>query len=331
MRLHEAASRYVEVLESWGRRHSTLVSYGLALRQLAAWLLARGVIDTQAVTPRHLRSFGAALLTHRYRRSHAEGALEKPLSPSTRYNRLNHLRHFFGWLTKEGITLTDASSGLPLGFHGRGLPAGVLTEDEAERLLSAPPGTTLGMRDRAVLELFYSSGLRRAELSALDLSDVDLSARLVFVRCGKGGKARVVPLGQSAESAIARYLKESRPYLLNNPSTALFLGARGLGRGKRLKGSGLGDLVKQAARAAGIERRVTTHTLRHSFATHLLRGGAGIRHVQEMLGHSRIDTTEIYTHVAIPDLLKIHARCHPRGGQKRPRSPERPDPRFPAA
>jgi integrase/recombinase XerD len=314
VRIHEAASRYVKVLESWGRRRSTLVSYGLALRQLAAWLLAQGVIDTQTVTPRHLRSFGVALLAHRYRRSHAEGAREKPLVSSTRYNRLNHIRHFFGWLTTEGITLTDASSGLELGFHGRGLPASVLTEDEAERLLSAPPETTLGMRDRAVLELFYSSGLRRGELSALDLSDVDLSARLVFVRCGKGGKDRVVPLGQSAETAIARYLKESRPHLLNNPSTALFLGAKGRGRGKRLKGCGLGDLVKQAARAAGIERHVTTHTLRHSFATHLLRGGAGVRHVQEMLGHSRIDTTEVYTHVAIPDLLEVHARCHPRGG-----------------
>jgi integrase/recombinase XerD len=317
MKLHEAASRYVEVLESRGRRPSTLVSYGIALRQLAAWLLSRGVFETQSVTPRHLRSFAAALLAHRYRRSHAPGAPEKPLVPSTRYNRLNHIRHFFGWLTEEGITLTDASCGLPLGFHGRALPASVLTEDEAERLLSTPKETTLGRRDRAVLELFYSSGLRCGELSALDLPDVDLSARLVFVRCGKGGKDRVVPLGQRAEEAIARYVKESRPLLLRSPGTAaLFLGERGRGRGKRLKRYGLADLVNQAARAAGIERRVTTHTLRHSFATHLLRGGAGVRHVQEMLGHSRIDTTEVYTHVAIPDLLQVHARCHPRGGEK---------------
>jgi integrase/recombinase XerD len=330
VRLHEAAEHYVKVLESWGRSRSTLVSYDLALRQLAAWLLAQGVIDTQAVTPRHLRSFGAALLTHRYKRSNAQGAVEKPLASSTRYNRLNHIRHFFGWLTKEGITLTDASSGLELGFCGRGLPVGVLTEDEAQRLLSAPPQTILGLRNRAVLELFYSSGLRRGELSALDLSDVDLSARLVFVRCGKGGKARLVPLGQSAQSAITRYLKESRPDLQNNPSTAaLFLGSKGVGCGKRLKGCGIGDLVKQAAKATGIERRVTTHTLRHSFATHLLRGGAGIRHVQEMLGHSRIDTTEVYTHVAIPDLLKVHARCHPRGGEEKSRGPARSC--FPAA
>ncbi len=319
MKLTAAITRYLSALESWGRRPSTMTSYRGALGQLAAWLAEREVADVERVTPDHLRAFSADLARYRYRRSHAQGAPLKALALTTRYNRLDHVRHLFAWLVRDGLTLTDAVAGLPLGRCKRPLPSNVLSEGEAARLLAAPdPTSFLGIRDRAVLELLYSSGLRVAELSALDLTDVDLAAGLVLVRRGKGEKSRVVPLGQRAADSIALYLRQVRPRFLTRPGvTALFVGSQSLGHGKRLRPGGIQDRIHLAAQTAGIERQVTAHTLRHSLATHLLRAGAGIRHVQEILGHSRIDTTEIYTHVAITDLAAVHARSHPRGRARR--------------
>ena len=318
MRLAEAIHAFENLLRSRGRRPSTIVSYSIALRQLARFLAERGTFDVASVSPEDLRDFGAALARHRYRRTAAQNVPARPLAASTRYNRLDHLRGFFAWLGREGVIETDPAAALPLGSPGKALPANVLTEEEAARLLAAPPASTpLGLRDRALLELFYSTGLRIGEVSALDLADVDLSAELVFVRSGKGDRQRVVPLGRTAAAAIARYVSQARSPLVRSPGiTALFIGARGRGNGMRLKPCGIEDRVHQAANAAGIERRVTAHTLRHSFATHLLRAGAGIRHVQEILGHSRIDTTEIYTHVVISDLAAVHGRCHPRGRRR---------------
>jgi site-specific recombinase XerD len=188
-------------------------------------------------------------------------------------------------------------------------------------LLNAPdPGLLVGIRDRAVLELLYSTGLRRAEIVALDLTDVDLTDCIVIVRSGKGGKDRIVPLGETAAEALVNYLTKARSMFLKHPGvTALLLGRRN-GRhpgGQRLGPGSILDIVKRAALRSEIGKRITPHMFRHSFATHLLRAGADLRHVQEMLGHNRIDTTETYTHLDVTDLSAAHAKAHPRGKERR--------------
>jgi len=174
--------------------------------------------------------------------------------------------------------------------------------------------TPVGIRNRAIVETFYSTGLRRDELRMLDITDVAISERLVEVRHGKGGRTRTVPLGATASAAITRYVENVRPKLaVRRDEKALFIWATAGKRGSRLSRTQIHRIFAEARAAAGIERRVTPHTLRHSFATHLLRAGADLRHVQELLGHARIDTTEIYTHLTIDDLIAAHGRTHPRG------------------
>jgi integrase/recombinase XerD len=174
--------------------------------------------------------------------------------------------------------------------------------------------TTTGLRDRALFELLYSTGLRCAEVTALDLADVDLTDGVVFVRKGKGAKQRLVPSGAAAVEAVKQYLIFARPLLLAHPHVqALFVIGHSRGKGTRLGKGGIRCAIERAARAANITRRVTPHTFGHSFATHLLRAGADLRHVQELLGHSRIDATERYTHLDVDDLAVAHARSHPRG------------------
>jgi site-specific recombinase XerD len=186
-------------------------------------------------------------------------------------------------------------------------------------LIEAPDvETTTGLRDRALFELMYSAGLRCAEVSALDLVDVDLAEGVVFVRNGKGAKQRLVPIGASAVEAVKRYLVFGRPLLLAHPHVqALFVVGRSRGKGTRLGKGGIRGVIERAVRAANLTHRVTPHTFRHSFATHLLRAGADLRHVQDLLGHSRIDATERYTHLDVGDLAAAHARAHPRGRKRK--------------
>jgi len=163
----------------------------------------------------------------------------------------------------------------------------------------------------------YSTGLRCAEVSALDLNDVDLTDGLVFVRYAKGAKQRIVPIGESAIEAVKRYVTFARPLIAKHPRVqALFLIGKCRGKGTRLMKGGIMWTIQKRAREAGITKRVTPHTFRHSFATHLLRAGADLRHVQELLGHIRIDTTECYTHLEVSDLTEAHLRSHPAGKRK---------------
>jgi integrase/recombinase XerD len=161
-----------------------------------------------------------------------------------------------------------------------------------------------------MLELFYSTGLRVSEVTALDVADVDLADAVLAVRRGKGGKGRRIPVGAAACQWVGRYLRDARPQLVRKPSERhLFLSTRGhpLSRGDVAK------IFRTIVRAAGLRIRVTPHTMRHTFATHMLRGKASLRHVQEMLGHALLSTTQIYTRVDISDLKDVHRRCHPRG------------------
>ncbi len=233
---------------------------------------------------------------------------EAGLSPRSVARHLSAIRHFHRFLWREGQASRDPTAHLESPRPWRRLP-GVLSSEEVARLLAIPqPKTPQGLRNGAMLELMYASGLRVSELVGLRLSDLDFAVGIVHV-LGKGDKERLVPLGEAAAMSLRAYLERGRPELeRRRPSPHLFIGRHG----HRLTRQMFWQIFKGAARAAGIVKRVTPHTLRHSFATHLLENGADLRSVQTMLGHADIGTTEIYTHVSRAHLKAIYDKCHPR-------------------
>ena len=234
---------------------------------------------------------------------------EAGLNPRSVARHLSAIRQFHRFLVREGLAAEDPTAHLESPRPWRRLP-GVLSGEEVERLLTPRPLTTpQAVRDRAMLEVLYASGLRVSELVGLRLSDLDLHIGVVHV-LGKGNKERLVPLGDAAMESLRTYLAQGRPRLeKGRASPHLFLGRHGRGLTRQMFWILLGRYV----RAAGITKRVTPHTLRHSFATHLLERGADLRIVQLMLGHADIGTTQIYTHVSRARLKAIHAKYHPRG------------------
>jgi integrase/recombinase XerD len=285
------------------------------LPRLFAFLHAKHVCDVRQIDEAHLVRFAREL-----------GRAPRPrggaLSLSSRSTYLATLKGFFAFLERRGLILRNPALVLELP-RARRLPRNVLSEREARRLVNAPfPGSTLGRRDRAILELLYGSGIRVGECERLDTTDLDLSSGTLLIRNGKGRKDRVVPLTERAAKALAFYLTEPRPTLVCRVSPpALFL-ARG---GRRLKRGSLEKLVRVHGKQAGIAPRVTPHAMRHACATHLVRGGADVRHVQALLGHGSLNTTARYTRVAITDLRAVIERAHPREkNEKRPlRGPKR--------
>lgn len=312
--------RYLRARGSQGLSPRTLRLQGIHITAFLDWLEGEGITGLRRVAPEHLNGYQRHLAVLRYRRSKTEGAPKKPLASRTRYDKLAAVRRFFRWLVSERLLLADPSAALDLGSRLRFTPANVLTEAEVMALLEAPDtATPIGLRDRALLELLYSSGLRRAEVAALDAADVDFAAGTVLVVCGKGGRSRVVPLGERAGEVLRRYVETARPRFVRRPGvTALFLAAQHCGQtGNRLSAASIKLRVRLLAENADLARPVTPHALRHGLATHLLRAGASLRHVQAILGHARIDTTEAYTHLVIEDLARVHARSHPRARKKR--------------
>jgi integrase/recombinase XerD len=231
---------------------------------------------------------------------------DRGFSAATVRRRLAAVRAFLKHRAREGAR-PDAGRTVALPRLGRRLPE-PLTRAEAERIVTRPDATPRGLRDRAMLELLYGAGLRVSELVALRVSDIDLDEGLV--RCtGKGAKQRVVPMGRRATEAIRIYISRGRPYLGRlQRGDILFLNHRGQG----ITRQAVFQLVREHARAAGIPHTVTPHTLRHSFATHLIEGGCDLRSVQEMLGHASIETTQVYTHVSPEHVRRAYFRAHPR-------------------
>jgi integrase/recombinase XerD len=283
------------------------------LGQLLAWLETRGVTTAQRVTPLILEEYLAHL---RSRVTDYHRSAPSPLSVKTLAAEASVLRSFFAWLVRRRVLLFNPAEGLVLGDRTEPLPKTVLTESEVQALLAAPGRDAVGLRDRALLETLYSTGLRRAELCGLDLYDLDSASELVRVRQGKGRKDRYVPVGVHALEALRRYLHQARPDLVASPKEpALFVASI---TGRRLGRQTLNLIVRKHAAAAGLGKRVTPHVLRHTCATHLLQGGADLRHVQAILGHASIATTQIYTRVAVEDLAAVHRRHHPRRRLKIP-------------
>jgi integrase/recombinase XerD len=236
------------------------------------------------------------------------------LAPASVARRLAAIRSWVGFLLREGAVSVDPMLDIAPARLPRRLPA-VLTVDEVERVLAQPRGDgPQVLRDRAVLEMLYAAGLRVSELVGLDVGDVHLDIEVV--RCfGKGSKERVVPVGSQAVRAVQRYLAHARPVLAGRrPTGALFLNRRG----GRLTRQSVWTLLKTCAARAGLQKPIHPHTLRHSFATHLLDGGADLRAVQEMLGHASVTTTQLYTHLTRSRLRDVYRRAHPRDRMKIP-------------
>jgi integrase/recombinase XerD len=278
-----------------GLSHNTLQSYRYDLGQLAVEqrgagsdLLAAGREDLLRFLARQLRA----------------GRSPRSLS---RY--LSGFRQFYRWLLREGRIREDPTALIESPKLGRGLPK-ALSEQQVTGLLEAPPvETPLGLRDRTMLELMYASGLRVSELVGLELGNVNLNQGVVRIM-GKGGKERLVPLGEEAMSWLQRYLCEARPELMGGLSSPfVFVTARKSGMTRQA----FWYAVRKHALTAGIDRKVSPHMLRHSFATHLLNHGADLRVVQLLLGHSDLSTTQIYTHIAREGLKQLHSKHHPRG------------------
>jgi integrase/recombinase XerD len=271
-------------------------------------LREKGVDDIRAVTEEHIVSFFTLLKT----RKSARGGL---LSTSTQSSFASAVKRFFRFLDRRSLILHNPAEHIRLP-RARRLPPFVPTPKQVERLLELPPSeSAIGMRDRALLETFYGTGVRMGECRAIDVDDVDLQKRTLFVRSGKGRKDRVLPIPRKTLRALDRYIRTGRPVLLHDPKQrALFLNRIGGRIGEIM----LGRIVRDYGAAAGIPR-LHAHSLRHACATHLLQGGADIAHVQKILGHSQISTTAEYVKVAIGDLKKVVEKKHPREKQYRRR------------
>ncbi|MFA6174457.1 MAG: site-specific tyrosine recombinase XerD [Kiritimatiellales bacterium] len=278
-----------------GLSPNTRAAYADDIKRFLDWLAEKGVRSINEVTRKQILDH---LLAEK-----ARGLAANSLS-----RHLVSLKIFFRYLAQEGLLSINVAETMESPKVWTMLPS-VLTPKEIDRLFAAPDLTTpLGIRNRAVLELFYASGLRVSELAGLQLHDLHFDEH--FLRCiGKGRKERVVPVGKDAIEKIKQYIKEVRPKLTPGPpEQTVFLSSRHQPMSRKT----IWDMIKKCARAAGITKTIYPHTLRHSFASHLLANGAPLRIIQEMLGHADIATTQIYTHVD-PDRLKgVHRQFHPR-------------------
>jgi integrase/recombinase XerD len=243
----------------------------------------------------------------------AKGGERPPASPATIHRKSACLRSFYRHLRRDGLLERDPTATLSTPRRSRKLPQ-VLTRGDVEKLLSQPSGTEpAALRDRALLELMYACGLRASEAIGLELMDVDIQEGVLRAR-GKGSKERVVPIGQAALRALRIYLERGRPGLVKgSPEAHLFVNFRG----GQLTRQGLYKIVRRHALTAGLADRMSPHTLRHTFATHLLAGGCDLRSVQEMLGHADVATTQLYTHLSSERLKDVYFRAHPRANIKR--------------
>jgi integrase/recombinase XerC len=274
----------------------TSTNYARDLRALAEYMERGSLTDWGKVDSQHVRVFAA--------RAHAGG-----LSPRSVQRRLSAVRGFFNYLLRERIVASNPAMDIRAPKAAKRLP-GTLDVDQLDQLLDIPPEDALAVRDKAIMELFYSSGLRLDELVGLDLPQLDLADRTVRV-LGKGRKTRIVPVGRKAEAALRVWLRE-RVALADTDETAVFVGKSG----SRLKHRAIQLRIAYWARRKGLPSHVHPHLFRHSFATHLLESSKDLRGVQELLGHADISTTQIYTHLDFAHLARTYDASHPRAKRK---------------
>lgn len=293
-RQHLAVIRYAS---------ETIKRYIYFLNRFFAWLEAQGITAIGGVTKEHIQDYQ----THLYETVNSRG---EPNSVFHQNNTLKALKGFFSYLAEQNYLVSDPSRDVSYARTPKRLPRSILTGPEAKKIVHAPnTKTATGYRDRAIIEVFYSTGIRRNELISLELSDVDYHEGLVRVNSGKGNKDRVVPIGKIACRYIENYVKGVRPMLVKDPTdNHLFLTINGT----KISENRVWQLIKTYSKKTKIKKNITTHTFRHTCATLMLKNKANIRHIQELLGHSSLEATQVYTRVSITDLKEVHSKCHPR-------------------
>lgn len=323
------AERFDEWLAAINYSPKTRVNYLRDVKGFIGWLAdSTSVSSIVEVTPAQLQQYQMAI--YNYERSVERSVVpasagspskdrlkaelqteKKRLAVGTQACRLAAVRKFFSWLAAEQQIAYNPASALQPPKQPQRLPTNILTRGEAKRLIeSTPTGKPRDIRDRAILDVLYSTGIRRAELIGLTIYDVDFDNATLRIERGKGGATRIVPLTESARSALKLYLEEARGvFARETTQTRLFVSSRS---GGPLDDADIVRIVEKAARRAKIKKHITPHTLRHTCATHLLKGKADIRQIQKLLGHRRLSSTEVYTHVEISDLREVISRCHPR-------------------
>ena len=297
---------FLETLASLkGASPHTVKAYAEDLRQFVGFAETRGVTDAGAVDAKLLRAY-------------LQQMQEAQLARASRARKTASLRSFFAYLTRQGVLPQSPAVGLRTVRQEKRLPK-FLRADEIESLMAAPDQSALGLRDQALLETLYASGMRAGELVSLRLADLDLEAGVARVT-GKGGKERITLLGRHARAALSAYLREGRPVL--STQQAHDTGAVFLNRyGRAISDRGVRKLFTRYCDKAALHLKITPHVLRHSFATHLLSNGADLREVQELLGHSSVGTTQIYTHVTTEHLRAAYAKAHPRARKHKEEPP----------
>jgi len=280
-----------------GLAKNTVEAYSRDLVGMADFLAARGVASWEDVEATHLRAYFSSLRA-------------KGLSPRSVARHVVSLRRFYNFLETEELIGANPTPSFQLTASARKLPQTLSLEDVRKLLAQPNPLEVLGARDQAMLELLYATGLRVSELIGLQMHQIDFQGDFLTVK-GKGSKVRAVPFGKWARQKLLSYINDVRPRLSKGKAIGVVFMNRS---GRALTRQGFWKMIRGHALAAGVEKRVTPHTLRHSFATHLLEGGADLRSVQSMLGHADISTTQIYTHVSGARLKEAHRRFHPREG-----------------
>ena len=296
--------RFLQWRETRNYSQRTLNSLRVNLRSFLLWAEPRDLRESARVTRPIIESYQRHLW--RYRKDN-----DQPLGIGTQRNRLNALKDFFSWLCRQNLLPANPASDLELPRSVHRLPQQALSSDELSRIFNVPDiSDPLGLRDRALLELLYATGLRRGEAAKLRVDEIDFNRGVLFVNQGKGKKDRYVPIGGRAIEWLNRYLDQARPRLvLGESQKALFISSYG----EAMSTNSLGNRVKKIMLEAGVKRPGGCHLFRHSCATHMHDGGADIRFVQKMLGHQKLETTAVYTHVSIEQLREIHERSHPHG------------------
>jgi len=300
--LAQLVEAYLENLAVRNYTESTIEGRRDALKVFLLWARERDLSDPNTVTKPILESYQRYLW--RWKKKNG-----KPLGISTQRSRLSTLKDYFAYLSKQNHILANPASELEMPRQEKRLPQEALSLHEVKRLLNVPDVLDpLGVRDRAMLELFYSTGMRRGELAKLEITDLNQERQTLQIRQGKGHKDRVVPVGDRALEWLVKYLEDVRPRLLLSPNEkALFVTSYG----EAFNPDVISRMVSKFIKQADIGKTGSCHILRHSCATHMLEGGADIRFIQQLLGHEKLETTSIYTHVSIEQLKAVHSKTHP--------------------